>query len=155
MTSVTQVRCTLGDVDATTVVAVAGIAGTLAASIISPLVAGKNQRRTLREEHRITAYADLLKAARQLHSNAETWKSDPYTDLEEPSTDDIRSMEAWVRLLGSDPVVSATSKVAEIRSQIDEARRAEPEREALASLAAEMTDAVQRLEFAVRSETKN
>lgn len=77
--------------NSTTIVAVAGIAGTL----LAPVIASRIQRGLIKvdriTDRRIDAYADLLEVAGHIRENAQTWSSIPLADLPEPPTDRRRA----------------------------------------------------------------
>jgi hypothetical protein len=159
---------------ATVIVAALGIGGTLAASII----AGRMQRTTARDdrirERRFAVYVDVLEVMGQFRENAQTWATFPDADVVEPSTDAIRSIDARIRVVGSDDVRAATDRVANLAQRFiadlfparvlherlrrqykvvdtDETIKA---RMALGGLVDEMTVALKELESKIRAEMK-
>jgi len=160
-------------VDSTTLVAIAGIAGTL----LAPIIAGRMQRSLLRADRvldrRLDAYVDLLEVAGHLHENAQTWSAVPLAKLQGPPVDRIRALDARVRVVGSDSVREAMDRVATLGSrfqrelfsaQLEEARvqrenegdsgKAVLARMGLGTLADEMTKAIEELESRIRAEMK-
>ena len=94
--------------DATTVVAIAGIGGTLLGTLLSPVLAEKMRRSGARQEQlraaRLELYAELLEVTARLADNAMTWSALPRADLKETQNARLDRIIARVRTLGSDEV---------------------------------------------------
>lgn len=71
-------------VDATTVVALAGIGGTLLAPLLTGWVRHRHARAERLLDARIEVYADLMDVAATTADNAQTWSAMPLADLTEP-----------------------------------------------------------------------
>lgn len=160
-----------------TVIAIAGIGGTLLASVLSPIVAGRAQRAALRDERildrRLDAYTDLLETLRHLHENAQEWSALPLSDLEEPPSERLGEIDARMRTVASDEVRQAMLAVtrplarfqrelwsARLRHQRDESDTHADTVEAIAAriglgkIADEVTTAIDNLEATIRKELK-
>jgi hypothetical protein len=98
--------------NSTTVVAIAGILGTL----LAPYITGRVQRRLVKVDRvldrRIDAYADLLDVTRQIRENAQFWSAVPLAHLQEPPINRIRALDARICVVGSDQVREATDRFA-------------------------------------------
>ncbi|MGZ5295696.1 MAG: hypothetical protein ACXWYT_02125 [Actinomycetota bacterium] len=107
--------------DTTVAVAIAGIAGTLAAAVAAPWVAGRVQRAAVKEARihaaRLEAYVDLLQVTGQLVENFQTWSAIPLAEVEGPSPERVRSIDARIRVVGSDAVAEATKEFAALSSR--------------------------------------
>jgi type II secretory pathway pseudopilin PulG len=164
--------------DGTVVLAIAGIAGTLLAAILSPLVAGRVQRKARKAElmmkQRLSAYTDLLEICRYVRDNLQTRATFPLAnDIDDPSVEDLRRIEARIRVAGSDRVREAMNRVSNLASRFGadlfpaqlQARRAQLEelgdtedtiraRFHLGGIADEVANAVNDLEAVIRKETR-
>lgn len=93
--------------DATTIVALAGIFGTL----LAPLLTGWLRHRHARAERlldaRIEVYADLIGAAATTADNALTWSAIPLANLPEPDDDHLNQVFARLRVVASQEVYKA------------------------------------------------
>lgn len=162
------------DMNETLWIAVAGIAGTLAA----PLLAERLRHRTLRADRlhaaRVETYADLLEAAARVTENARTWAAVPLADLNEHASADLDRMLARVRVISSKRVYDEFTGwrmfVARFHQELFQARvvhhrvqeageqdRGETiaARLELADLSAALIEKFQVLESAIRAEIGN
>lgn len=109
-----------------------------------------------------------------MSDNAQTWASIPLANLPDPPVDRVRSMDARVRVVGSDRVREATHRVAILSTRFhSDLCRARPgdarvknsgdttdtsetikARMDLGAIADEMTEAIKELESRIRSEMK-
>jgi len=91
-----------------TVIAVAGIIGTLS----SPMLAERMKRRSARgdrqHDRRLTLYADLMQATAKIADNARSWSAMPLAELDEPEDSFLDRMFAQVRVVASDQVRDQT-----------------------------------------------
>ena len=116
--------------DATAWVAIAGIAGTLIAAVLSPLVAEHYRAKHAGEEQlrtaRIAVYGQFLAATARIVSNAYIAASAPNTSVEETDAADLDRLVGEIRVLGGTEVRAAFNdfqkNVAALRPQIDQAR---------------------------------
>lgn len=152
---------------------VATLLGAIVGAVIAPWVSSRMERRNRILDRRLDAYADLLEVAGVIHHNAQTWSSIPLANPEEPPTDRIRSMDARIRVVGSDSVREATERMARLatrfqadlfRARLREARVQDGGEEdasetlrarmQLGAIADEMSEAVKELESRIRLEMK-
>jgi hypothetical protein len=151
------------------VVGLAGIGGTL----LAPWVAGRVQRRASVHAERIAVYSELMDVAGRLADNAQSWAALPLSDRPEPSDEQVRTLYARVRVVGSDAVLRAAKEVSGlsfdfVRELVPAQMRHASDREdgsvdsgegikmrlALGRIADDLQAAVTRLESAIRSEMK-
>lgn len=156
-------------------IAIVGVVGTLLGAIVgavlAPWVSGRVERQHRILDRRLDAYADLLEVAGHMRDNAQTWASIPLATLEDPSADRVRSMDALIRVVGSDPVREATERVATLTTRFhtdlflarprearvhDSGEIDTPEtmraRMDLGRVADELSEAIQELESRIRNE---
>ncbi len=102
--------------DATAWVAIAGIAGTFAA----PLVSERMRRKSVHAEQllaqRLVVYADLLRAFAHFTDNAAEWSSIPLADLEELESGELDRLMSQMRVVATKKVFDCAnvfSKTAE------------------------------------------
>lgn len=102
-----------------TIVSLAAIVAGAAAAIFAPLFAEQMRRNSNRRDallnRRIGTYADLLRIAAQLNSNAQAWVLDPKATPSEPGEEELNQAFAEVRVIGSrdvrDKAMDFSSKV--------------------------------------------
>lgn len=154
---------------ATVIVAGFGIAGTLAAATISPVVTARLARR----DQRRAIYAETLSGLWTAHENAQTLSSIPGAELVPPPAGRLRHLDAQVRLVGGrrvrDQLRVAVQLVNMFEQQLfipqlrERARACDPDAEpdsiegiqarmALGSIADDLGHAVTELEARMRSE---
>jgi hypothetical protein len=90
--------------DATALVAIAGIIGTLLAPVVGELVRRKSTRKERLDDQRSEAYTHLLSAGVQFVDNAMNLASIPGADFPEPATDELNRLEGQIRLVASKSV---------------------------------------------------
>lgn len=168
-------RCDDHPVDATTVVALAGIGATLLAGVAGPLLVERMRRESERRGHlllrRLDVYADLLRATARLADNAIDWAFQPLAELRETDDEELNRLVSQVRVVASRSVheqltdltrrMSAFYRVLfpardhhqRIRDagQVDDAQSVQL-RSALAAAADEIVTLHKRLEATVRDE---
>ncbi len=92
--------------DATAWVAIAGIAGTL----LAPLLTEKMRRKSVRDEHlivnRLDVYADLLRVITRFVDNASMRASFPLAEVAEYDDEELNRIVAKARIAASDEVTS-------------------------------------------------
>ena len=158
-------------------VAIVGVVGTLlgavAGAVLAPWASGRAERRLRILDRRLDTYADLLEVAGHMRDNAQTLASAPLANLPDPPVDRVRSLDARIRVVGSDRVREATDRVAilstRFHSELFLARPRETRiidsgevdtsetikaRMGLGRIADEMTEAIKELESRIRSEMK-
>ena len=161
----------------TVTVAIVGVVGTLLGAVVgavlAPWASGRTERRLRILDRRLDTYADLLEVAGHMRDNAQTLASVPLANLPDPPVDRVRSMDARIRVVGSDRVREATDRVAILSNQFQrdlflarprEARVKDsgvvdtPEtikaRMDLGAIADQMTEAIKELESRIRSEMR-
>jgi hypothetical protein len=91
--------------DPTVIVAIAGIAGTVLAAVLSPFVSARMSRKSARLDRltteRIVTYADLLRATARLADNAMNWSSIPLADFKETDDEEMSRIIARARVVAS------------------------------------------------------
>ena len=104
--------------DATTVIAVAGIAGTLLGTLASPVVAERMRRSGARQDQlrvaRLELYAEVLEVTARLADNAVTWSALPGADLTEVEDARLDRIVARVRTLASSDVRSHMTEMSSV-----------------------------------------
>lgn len=94
--------------DPTAWVGIAGIGGTLLASVLAPILSERMRRRSSRldrlHEQRLTAYADMLQVTARFADNAMTWSAIPNADLKETEDGVLDALVSRIRVVGSDDV---------------------------------------------------
>jgi hypothetical protein len=105
-------------VDATAVIAVAGIAGTLLGTLLSPVVAERMRRSGARQEQlraaRMELYAELLEVTARLADNAMTWAALPRAELQETEDARLDRILARVRTLASKDVRNHMAEISTV-----------------------------------------
>jgi len=177
MPGVWESRVTLGSVMAWTpeqTLAVAGIAGTLlgvlVGAVVAPWAGGRSERRLHLLDRRWDAYTEALRVADQIRENAEFRSAIPFADLPELPADQVRDVDARIRVVGSADVRGATEDFAKaswrFNAQLFHARTMEraalrdhgdgdeamTARMRLSEISDEMATAVDELEAAIRAE---
>ncbi|GAA1093744.1 hypothetical protein [Nocardiopsis metallicus] len=94
--------------DPTAITGIAGIIGTLAAAILTPLIAERARRKSARQEQlrgrRMELYADLLRFTARIVENAENWSATPLVALEEVDLDELDRVGGQADALASEKV---------------------------------------------------
>lgn len=94
--------------DATALVGIAGIVGTLAAAIFAPFAGEIARRKSVRKERllerRLAAYEDLLRVGVRLVDNTMNQASTPEADFTEPDDNELNRLDGQVRLVASKDV---------------------------------------------------
>jgi hypothetical protein len=152
------------NVDATAWVGIAGIAGTLAGTMLSPLVGERVRSRAARREqimtHRQVTYADVLRVSAKVQDrvnrvlNFEISGPVDKTDVEE-----LERVLAQIRVIGTDRVYASFTALAARAGEFYESRRgmpqSAPDMPRLGQLADRLREAYTDLESAVRLEMRS
>jgi hypothetical protein len=155
-----------------TIIAVAGIVGTLSAPVITELVKRRSAREDRQHDRRLAIYADLLHATAKTADNAQNWASVPLAELDQHDDEFLNRMLAQVRVVASaqvrDETLAFQHLAVAFHRGLDEARllhkrildagdgdtgEAIQSRVRLGKLAAELFEQFKQLEEAVRRET--
>lgn len=158
----------------TVVIAVAGIAGT----VLAPIITERMRREGVRQERLLTegleVYADLLRVTARLADNAMNWAAMPTAELEETDDAELDRTVSRVRVVASDEVLGWFLR---LRKQVGEFNRllvgeAQPhhrrvhqqgqadddgtirQRMALGELAEAIAESRRQIEAAIRNETR-
>jgi hypothetical protein len=99
--------------DATALVAIAGIIGTLLAPVITEIVRRKSVRKERLLELRLEAYADVLKVGDRFVHNAIALASMNDVTIKEPDDDSINHLVGQVKLVASKDVAKHFSTFTE------------------------------------------
>jgi hypothetical protein len=133
------------------IIAIVGIGGTLAGTIVgavvAPWVGGRSERRNRLLDRRIDAYADLLEVIGQIEENLEAWSATPMVDLPEPLTDRLRTIDAQIRVVGSDSVREMVSQISHLAFGFHDLRSAASSR--AVGIEGDSAEAINRMRFAV------
>lgn len=157
--------------NATAWVAIAGIAATLLAGLLSPVLAERMRRKSALLERLSGLYADLLGATACFADNAMNWSATPLADLKETDDQELDRIVNHVRVVGSRKVYQ---RFEEAKTQIHKFNRllshaqdyhnqlrqegdvddqtSIQQRMALASVAEEIVKAHKELESIIRKE---
>lgn len=111
--------------DATAWVSVAGLVTTLAAALLTPLLAERMRRESARREQlgtaRLETYAELLRVTDRLVGNAKTWSAIPLADLEEIDNAELERLVARLRVVASDGVYKRLDQIISLAGQFNRA----------------------------------
>ena len=155
-----------------TIIAVAGIVGTLLAPIVTEQVKRRSAREDRQHDRRLAVYADLLHVTAKTADNAQNWASTPLAELDEHEDEFLNRMLAQVRVVAStqvrDQTLAFQSAALVFYRRLSEAKllhrrvqqvgdgdsvEASQTRMHLAGLADELVELFKQLEDVVRRET--
>lgn len=154
-----------------TIIAIAGIVGTLSAPIIAESVKRRSARQDRQYDRRLTVYADLLQATAKTADNARNWASVPLAELDQHDDEFLDRILTQVRVVANaevrDQTLAFQRAASVFHRRLSEAQlihrrvqdgggdsgEAIKARVQLAKLAYELVEIFRRLEEAVRKET--